>query len=81
MNRELNICRICGYFEEDYFPWGEDGKTSSFDICSCCNVEFGYEDTILDSIRKFRANWIRSDKFLSNSKYANFLKNIPKEFL
>jgi hypothetical protein len=33
-------CRICG-LKQDFKPWGEDGKTPAFEICSCCGVEFG----------------------------------------
>lgn len=23
----------------DYNPWGDDGKTPTYDICPCCGVE------------------------------------------
>lgn len=35
-------CRVCGLYL-GYQPWGEDGKTPSYEICPCCGVEFGYE--------------------------------------
>ncbi len=79
--QKFKICRICGHFDNDYFPWGVDGKIPTYDICTCCNVEFGYEDCDLISIRKYRQNWMKSEKFLSDSKYRKRLENIPREFL
>ena len=38
-NKMLHICRVCGYCDEELFPWGEDGETPTFEICPCCNVE------------------------------------------
>ncbi|RYX85725.1 hypothetical protein EON83_05145 [bacterium] len=59
MPRNLNCCRVCGYkYEEDYFPWGTDGKVATFDICFCCGVEFGYQDCLENSITKFRSAWM-----------------------
>jgi len=37
LNKELFLCRVCG-LEQDDTPWGEDGKTASFNICDCCAV-------------------------------------------
>jgi hypothetical protein len=30
----LENCRICGLGIYNYYPWGENGKSPSFDICS-----------------------------------------------
>jgi len=43
-------------FQED-FPWGEDGDSPTFNICDCCGVEFGYEDSTLDGVKRFRKLW------------------------
>lgn len=29
-NKMLHICRVCGYCDEELFPWGEDGETPTF---------------------------------------------------
>jgi hypothetical protein len=52
-------CRVCGY-EDDEEPWGADGRTPSFEICPCCGVEYGYEDSTVIGIRRYRESWIRS---------------------
>lgn len=41
-----NFCHVCGYPLGDYNPWGDDGKTPTYDICPCCGVEWGNEDYI-----------------------------------
>ncbi len=58
-NSESNkhLCRVCGYYQEDP-PWGEDGKTPTFEICDCCGVEFGYEDAKTKAIFQFRKLWL-----------------------
>ena len=40
---EKFYCRICGY-RLGFEPWGDDGKTPTYEICPCCGVEFGNED-------------------------------------
>lgn len=83
----LYYCRVCGY-KEDYPPWGEDGFSPTFNICSCCGVEFGYEDASLVGIRRHREKWIRDGAswFDPKSKPLNWsledqLKDIPREFM
>lgn len=58
---DKQLCRVCGYRFEDWYRWGEDGETSSFAICPCCGVEFGYGDSSLSAIRAWRERWISSD--------------------
>ena len=79
-------CRICGYYVND-FPWGEDGKSPSFQICSCCGVQFGREDDTLESIKEYRAGWISKGGkwFVKNETPEGWnieaqMKNIPNEF-
>ena len=77
----LNTCRVCGYTDAIFFPWGKDGKTPSFEICECCNIEFGYEDCQSSSIRRYRQKWLLSEKFNSDSNhYKNQLKNIDQKY-
>ena len=51
-------CRICGFHNEN-FPWGEDGKKPNFELCPCCGVQFGKEDVTLESIQKYRKEWLK----------------------
>ena len=70
MIMEKFYCRICGYrlcFE----PWGDDGKTPTYEICPCCGVEFGNEDCTMKSIKEYRGSWIKSGcKWFEQSKRA-----------
>ena len=54
--KRIQFCRVCGflhdkdYKDNDYFPWGKDGNTPTFDFCECCGTEFGYNDYCLENI-------------------------------
>ncbi len=79
-------CRVCGCCFED-FPWGEDGKSPSFQICPCCGVQFGKEDRTLESIKTYRAEWKNSGGkwFMENERpecwdIEQQMKNIPDDF-
>jgi hypothetical protein len=50
-------CAVCGW-DPGYPSWGEDGRDPTFDICSCCGVEWGYEDSSFASTASFRDAWI-----------------------
>ena len=52
-------CHVCG-FDLGYPPWGEDGRTASFDICPCCGCEFGYEDCRESGVVSHRERWAQS---------------------
>jgi len=56
-SEERLFCRVCGLGQEDA-PWGEDGRTPTYEICSCCGVEFGYEDSQPTSVRAYRVQWL-----------------------
>jgi len=53
------VCHVCGYPNLDEPPWGDDGKTPSFNICPCCGVEFGYEDSTEKAKRNYRKEWLQ----------------------
>jgi hypothetical protein len=57
VNDNNYYCRVCGLKESEP-PWGEDGKTPSFNICSCCGTEFGYQDCQPSAILKQRQKWL-----------------------
>jgi hypothetical protein len=80
------FCRVCGLPQEDA-PWGEDGRTPTYEICPCCGVEFGYEDARPESVRSYRAQWMGSGAqwFSPNDRPAVWeleeqLRNVPSEF-
>lgn len=57
---EINYrCRVCGLKQSDK-PWGDDNKTPTFEICDCCGVEFGYEDSTPQGINNYRQKWIET---------------------
>ena len=79
-------CRVCGYYSED-FPWGEDGRSPAYHICPCCGVQFGKEDISLESIKKYRDEWICKgeiwfDKSKKNEDWdiVKQMKDIPNDF-
>lgn len=55
-------------------PWGEDGKTPTYEICPCCGVEFGNEDHTNESVRKYREQWLDNGCIWLN------IKEKPKEW-
>ena len=80
------ICPICGYDKLEEAPFDETGEPS-FDICSCCGCEYGY-DVVNDKveIEKYRENWIKHGAkwFYEGDKPKNWslekqLKNIKGE--
>ena len=79
-------CRVCG-LDQGFEPWGEDGKTPSFDICRCCGTTFGYEDCNVECVKKYRmewlkngAKWFRPKICPENWSLEEQMKNIPEEF-
>jgi hypothetical protein len=84
---ERKICRVCGLYSDDFYPWGEDGNTASFEICFCCGTQFGYEDNNINATRANREKWIKNGAKWFNPKYKpenwsleDQLKNIPEEY-
>ncbi|REK84672.1 hypothetical protein DY245_42135 [Streptomyces inhibens] len=49
-------CFVCG-LAQGVPPWGDDGKTPTFDICPCCGSEFGYEDATDAGVFRARRRW------------------------
>lgn len=77
--RPLKCCRVCGLEYSDYYPWGENGKSATYDNCVCCGCQFGYDDdeeTCGTSISAYRQEWFNKGVPLSNpeSKY------LPKQW-
>jgi rubredoxin len=88
MNQENNYyCRVCGYLYDEP-TWDPVTEIPSHNICFCCGVEFGYEDSTIDSIRKYRQEWLNNKAkwFNRKRKPADWslekqLENIPSEYL
>jgi hypothetical protein len=54
-------CRVCGYEHRGpraELPRGADGESPTSTYCSCCGVEFGYQDTSPAAARAFRERWL-----------------------
>ena len=49
------FCRVCGW-SDGCVRW-EDGS-GSFDICSCCGCEAGYEDATPAGAKSHREQWL-----------------------
>ncbi|MBL7719068.1 MAG: hypothetical protein JNL72_09560 [Flavipsychrobacter sp.] len=55
---ENATCRVCGYvYPLDNPAWFNE-VTPSHDICICCGVQFGYEDTTNDGVTDYRKRWL-----------------------
>lgn len=85
-NNESYICRVCG-LKQNEPQWGIDGQTPTYNICDCCGVEFGYEDSTLIGIKNYRKKWLDSGakwnykKYKPDSWFLNEqLDNIPKQY-
>jgi hypothetical protein len=55
-------CPVCGYYL-DFAPW--NGESASDEICPCCGIQFGYDDSAGGDPEKrqllwrtWRDNWI-----------------------
>lgn len=88
MNKPENIfCRICGYeYPVDNPAWYDD-ESPSHDICICCGVEFGYDDTNYKAVLDYRNHWLNSGaKWFSPGKrpkdwiLEEQLKSIPERW-
>lgn len=86
MHRTDNSCRVCGYGLGTP-PWGDDGKSPTWDICPCCGTEFGYEDCTPASAKRKREEWVANEKkwFDARQKPADWnfelqRLNIPDDF-
>lgn len=52
------ICPVCGYDRLKEAPYNEYGDPS-YEICSCCGFEFGFDDSSQKiTFKEYRKNWI-----------------------
>ena len=52
-------CRVCGWNQSEP-PWDPATGAPTFNICSCCGCEFGYEDGTEAAVIAHRQRWIAS---------------------
>jgi hypothetical protein len=71
----IKACRVCGYEEDGYFPYGKDGKCPD------------YGDFYTEGVKAWRKKWMEAgckwsdEKFKPKNWNANEqLKNVPPEF-
>jgi len=89
MTDKFKICRVCGFHYKNYFPWGKNGESPTYDFCDCCGSEFGYDDDNIEIIKLSRESWIKKGMKwwqVDISEPQDYdpkkqLKNIPKEWL
>lgn len=81
-------CRVCGLYYPDYLPYGEDGKSGTFDFCDCCGVEWGYADCQPSAAKRYRQRWIEDGAVWNKPKampvdwnLAEQLANVPSAFV
>ena len=79
-------CRVCG-LRYATPPWGDDGRTPTFEICDCCGVEFGYEDCLPVGAQRARAEWMSNGApwFNPDARPPDWdrdaqMRSIPAEF-
>lgn len=82
MYEQLNMCRVCGYNYKNYFPWGENGNSPTYDFCDCCGVEFGYGDYTIIAIKNWRQKWIRNGMIWDRAKDEKSIlyQSPPKDY-
>jgi len=80
-------CRVCGFYNKT-LPWGEDEKSPTYEICPCCGVEFGNEDSEIESTKKYRQKWLEEGAIWFDKKERTEdwnlslqLSKIPKIYL
>lgn len=56
-NDPTNFCRVCG-LKQHVPQYGETGDCPTYEFCDCCGVEFGYQDTAIESAKVFREQWL-----------------------
>ncbi|PRX63213.1 hypothetical protein B0I32_111207 [Nonomuraea fuscirosea] len=49
-------CRVCGLLQATP-PWGDDGRSPTWEICACCGTEFGYQDATPAGVLRARQAW------------------------
>lgn len=73
------VCPVCGYPELEEPPY-DINKCSSYEICPCCGIEFGFDDGSEGfGYDEYREKWIKGGAqwFTETLKPVNW--NIEKQ--
>ncbi|MFE7049327.1 hypothetical protein ACFVAM_13300 [Streptomyces californicus] len=75
MNKDPErVCRICGFDFEDVATW-EHG-VPQYVICLCCGMESGLEDTDLEKVRNYRAEWVANGALWASPRHQRENSNV-----
>lgn len=79
-----DLCLSCGL--NGVCRKGDSGS-STFEICECCGIEFGYQDSTMEGVRAYREKWLSDGAqwFSPKEKPADWnlekqLANLPERF-
>ena len=61
-------CPVCGFIGLTRPAYSAGGE-SSFEICPCCGVQFGYDDVSL-SFEELRSRWIQRGMHWSSTAFT-----------
>ena len=68
MEKEKYICPVCGYDGLEEPAYDETGEPS-FEVCSCCGFEFGFDDFVEHkTFKQYRNEWIKNGAKWENEK-------------
>lgn len=60
MSEKHYICPVCGFNDLEESPFDQQG-TPSYEICSCCGFEFGFDGANNQIVfTDFRHRWIKN---------------------
>ena len=85
-NISIHRCPSCGYDTSDSEIWTT--PSSSHDICDCCGLAFGKDETSLEKIREYRNEWLQHPMLWHNPqampenwKLEDQMEHIPPQYL
>jgi hypothetical protein len=58
LDEQQHRCRVCGLRIGDFVPWEELRQHAGHNVCPCCGVRWGTDDTLDISCRRFRETWV-----------------------
>jgi hypothetical protein len=71
----FNVCPVCGYDKLAELPY--NNGNASFEICSCCGFQFGFDDDDGNySFKSYRDEWINRGFPVFNASKAPAIWNV-----
>lgn len=72
-------CPVCGYDGLNEVPYNETGGNASFEICPCCNFEYGFDDySEGETFASYREKWLKNGAKFSDSEIQPLEWNLEK---